>query len=48
MITTDTSHQDLGPDHYLRHHDPARRRRHLTAQLEQLGSVTLTPIPEAA
>jgi len=49
MITTDSPHHDLGPEHYLRHHDPARRRRQLTAQLEQLGyTVTLTPINPAA
>jgi transposase len=44
MITTDTPHQDLGPEHYTRSHDPHRRRRQLTAQLEELGyEVTLTP-----
>jgi len=49
MITTDTPHHDLGPEHYLRHHDPARRRRQLTTQLEQLGyTVTLTPTNPAA
>jgi transposase len=43
MITTDTPHHDLGPEHYTRNHDPARRRRQLTTQLEQLGyTVTLT------
>lgn len=49
MITTDSPHHDLGADHYLRHHDPARRRRQLTTQLEQLGyTVTLTPHDTAA
>jgi transposase len=49
IITTDTPHHDLGPEHYLRHHDPARRRRQLTTQLEQLGyTVTLTPTNPAA
>jgi transposase len=49
MITTDSPHHDLGPDHYLRHHDPARHRRQLTHQLEQLGyTVTLTPHDPAA
>jgi transposase len=49
MITTDTPHHDLGPEHYLQHHDPARRRRQLTTQLEQLGyTVTLTPTNPAA
>jgi transposase len=49
MITTDTPHHDLGPEHYLRHHDPARRRRQLTSQLEQLGyTVTLTATEPAA
>jgi transposase len=49
MITTDTPHHDLGPEHYLHHHDPARRRRQLTTQLEQLGyTVTLTPTEPAA
>jgi transposase len=49
IITTDTPHHDLGPEHYLRHHDPARRRRQLTAQLAQLGyTVTLTPTNPAA
>jgi len=43
MITTDTPHHDLGPEHYTRHNDPTRRRRQLTTQLEQLGyTVTLT------
>lgn len=49
MITTDTPHHDLGPEHYTRSHDPARRRRQLTAQLEELGyDVTLTPAAAAA
>jgi transposase len=44
MITTDSPHHDLGPEHYLHHHDPTRRRRQLTTQLEELGyTVTLTP-----
>jgi transposase len=44
MITTDTPHHDLGPEHYTRHHNPERRRRQLTDQLQQLGyTVTLTP-----
>jgi transposase len=44
MITTDTPHHDLGPEHYLHHHNPSRRRHQLTTQLEQLGyTVTLTP-----
>lgn len=48
MITTDTPHHDLGPEHYTHHHDPTRRRRQLTTQLEQLGyTVTLTPTQAA-
>ena len=44
MITTGTPHHDLGPEHYLSHHNPDRRRRQLTDQLEQLGyTVTITP-----
>jgi hypothetical protein len=46
MITTDTPHHDLGADYYTRRINPDRRRRHLTAQLEQLSyTVTLTPTP---
>jgi transposase len=49
MITTDTTHHDLGEDHYTRHHHPDRRRRHLITQLEQLGyTVAITPKPTAA
>jgi transposase len=49
MITTNSPHHDLGEDHYTRHHNPDRRRRHAITQLEQLGFyVTLTPKPDAA
>jgi transposase len=49
MLTTHSPHHDLGEDHYTRHTNPDRRRRHLTAQLEQLGyTVTLTPADRVA
>lgn len=48
MITTNRPHHDLGEDHYTRHHNPDRRRRQLTHQLQQLGyDVTLTPTTAA-
>jgi transposase len=49
MITTGSPHHDLGEDHYTRRVNPDRRRRQLTAQLQQLGyTVTLTPTTGAA
>ena len=44
MLTDQQPYHELGPDYLARIDDPARRRRHLVHQLEQLGyQVELTP-----
>jgi transposase len=46
MITAGEPHHDLGEDFHAHRINPDRRRRQLTAQLEQLGyDVTLKPKP---
>lgn len=37
LMTNDVDYQDLGPDHYTRLADPARKAQYLTAQLRALG-----------
>lgn len=44
MLSTGETYRELGSDYFTRRHDPTRRARHLTSQLEQLGyQVTVTP-----
>jgi len=49
LLSTGEVFKDLGDDYFVRRQDPARRARHLVAQLEDLGyAVTLQQPPAAA
>ena len=37
LLTNDALYEDLGPDYFVRHHDPAVEAKRLARRIEALG-----------